>query len=200
MKILIDNGHGIDTKGKRSPVWQPDNAQLFEFEFNRDIANRIYRMLKKEKVDCELVTPEINDVSLDERVRRVNAWHQQTPCFLISIHANAGGGTGWEIYTSPGKTLSDTFATIIFNEAKMWLPEFRMRTDYTDGDPDKEANFRILTKTICPAVLTENLFMDNEKDCRFLMSEEGRAIITYIHVNGILKILKWKQKEWHNRE
>mgnify|MGYP000817767973 FL=1 len=37
MKILIDNGHGRATAGKRSPVW-PDGKQLFEYEFNRDIA------------------------------------------------------------------------------------------------------------------------------------------------------------------
>ena len=40
MKVLIDNGHGVDTKGKRSPVW-PDGRQLFEWEFNRDIAKRV---------------------------------------------------------------------------------------------------------------------------------------------------------------
>ena len=33
MKILIDNGHGRATAGKRSPVW-PDGKQLFEYEFN----------------------------------------------------------------------------------------------------------------------------------------------------------------------
>ena len=189
-QILIDNGHGIETHGKRSPVWQPDELQLFEYEFNRDIANRVFRILKKENVDCELLTPQIQDVTLSERVRRANAWHEKTNCLLISIHANAGGGTGWEVYTSPGKTKSDRYAEIMFNEAKMWLPDFRMRTDYSDGDPDKEAMFYMLTKTDCPAILTENLFMDNETDCRFLLSEEGREIISYIHVNGVLKILK----------
>lgn len=34
MKILIDNGHGKETPGKRSPVW-PDGSQLYEYEFNR---------------------------------------------------------------------------------------------------------------------------------------------------------------------
>lgn len=189
MKILIDNGHGINTRGKRSPVWA-GGLQLFEYEFNRDIANRVYRTLKKERVDCELLTPEINDVSLDERIRRANAWYLEKTCFLVSIHANAGGGTGWEIYTSPGLTRSDFYAEIIFNEAKMWMPEFRMRTDYSDGDADKEEEFRIITETRCPAVLTENLFMDTKEDCMFLLSEEGREIISHIHINSILKILK----------
>lgn len=38
VKILLDNGHGYDTPGKRSPIW-PDGSQLFEWEFNRDIVS-----------------------------------------------------------------------------------------------------------------------------------------------------------------
>ena len=40
---LLDPGHGIDTPGKRSPLW-PDGTQLMEFEFNRDIVRRCIRM------------------------------------------------------------------------------------------------------------------------------------------------------------
>ena len=34
--VILDNGHGEETAGKRSPVWG-DGSQLFEWEFNRDI-------------------------------------------------------------------------------------------------------------------------------------------------------------------
>ena len=71
MKILIDNGHGKETPGKRSPVW-PDGSQLYEYEFNRDIARRVYAVLTARGVDCELIVSEICDISLAERVRRVN--------------------------------------------------------------------------------------------------------------------------------
>jgi hypothetical protein len=40
MKILIDNGHGENTPGKRSPVWE-DGVQLFEWEYAREIARRV---------------------------------------------------------------------------------------------------------------------------------------------------------------
>lgn len=46
VKILLDNGHGYDTPGKRSPIW-PDGSQLFEWEFNRDIVSRIEILLKR---------------------------------------------------------------------------------------------------------------------------------------------------------
>ena len=32
--VILDNGHGIDTPGKRSPIWE-GNTQLFEWDFNR---------------------------------------------------------------------------------------------------------------------------------------------------------------------
>ena len=44
----------------------------------------------------------------------------------------------------------------------------KLRTDYTDGDPDLEKNFYILLHTAAPAVLSESLFMDNQADCDFL--------------------------------
>lgn len=188
MKILIDNGHGIDTPGKRSPVW-PDGSQLLEYEFNRAVASEVMIGLNYLNIPAQLVVPEPFDIPLSERVRRVNNIASRERCFLISIHANAGGGTGWEIFTSPGKTMSDKYATILFDVAKHLLADFRMRADYSDGDPDKEAEFYILTKTICPAVLTENLFMDTEIDCRFIMSKPGRNIISRIHIEGIKKIV-----------
>ena len=46
VKILLDNGHGYDTPGKRSPIW-PDGSQLFEWEFNRDIVSRIENSIEK---------------------------------------------------------------------------------------------------------------------------------------------------------
>ena len=63
-----------------------------------------------------------------------------------------------------------------------------MRSDRSDGDVDKEENFYILRYTNCPAILTENLFMDTEKDCRFLMSKEGQRAIIDMHVAAIIEI------------
>ena len=54
MRILLDNGHGENTPGKRSPVW-PDGTQLYEYEFNRDIARRVHNALRGRGVDCELL-------------------------------------------------------------------------------------------------------------------------------------------------
>ena len=188
--IILDNGHGEETPGKRSPVWQ-DGSQLLEYEFSRNIVARIASLLKNERIEYTILVPELDDISLTERYKRANNLSKERngKAILISVHANAGGGTGWEIWTSPGQTKSDEYATILFNEAKEMFPEWRMRSDMSDGDPDKEEKFTILTKTDCPAVLTENFFMDTEKDCRFIMSETGREKIALMHVLAIRKMI-----------
>jgi len=189
--ILIDNGHGKETAGKRSPVLK-DGSQLFEYEFNRDIVKRIVSELDKEQIEYVILVPELKDVSLTERVKRANAHHVECgkhTC-LISVHANAGGGTGFEVFTSVGETKSDAFAQIMFEAFKEEFPEQKMRSDQTDGDDDKESDFYILKKTNCPAMLTESFFMDNLQDLKILMSEEGRSRIARAHVNAIKKIVK----------
>ena len=190
--VLLDNGHGKETAEKRSPVWS-DGSQLFEWEFNRDIVRRIAEKLEADGIPYRVLVPEETDISLTERARRANeiAKENNGKAYVLSIHANAGGGTGWEVYTSPGQTPSDAIATVFFEEAgREFVPDgWRMRSDYSDGDPDKEANFAILTKTTCPAILTENFFMDTEKDCRFIMSEDGRERIANMHVAAIKRVL-----------
>ena len=109
MKILIDNGHGIDTKGKRSP-----DGRLLEYAQNRLLAGRIVTALQARGHDAALLVPEENDISLPKRCRRVNEWCRQLGkdnVLLISIHCNAAGrgdrwlsARGWGAYTTPGPT------------------------------------------------------------------------------------------------
>lgn len=193
---LLDNGHGgvIDglyqTEGKRSPVWD-DGSILYEGEFNRAIVNRLIEMMTSARINYVNITPELEDISLNERVRRANNYHGQSRCIYLSIHTNAGGGEGYEVYTSPGNTSSDKAATIFFNEFKKVFRGIKMRSDLSDGDVDKEANFYVLNNTKMPAILTENFFMDNEKECKnYLMTPKGRDRVAKAHYRAILNIEK----------
>lgn len=189
--IIIDAGHGNNSPGKRSPIWK-DGKQLFEWEFNRDIATRIAHKLGAAGVRNRLLVTEKEDIQLSERCRRVNnicRMHEKDNCILISIHSNAGGGTGFEVFTSPGNTKADEYATIMIDTLKYSFPKEKIRTDYSDGDADKEARFYMLQKSQCPAILTENLFMDNETDCRKLMDDDFREQIADAHVRAIFQML-----------
>ncbi len=173
--ILFDNGHGQETPGKRSPVWK-DGRQLFEWEFNRDMVRRIILKCYHAGIRAVKLVPETFDVSLEERCKRANLWYDRCNgnCIVVSIHANAGGGTGFEVYTSPGQTQADPIATKLIEQLQQDFPEIKMRKDMADGDPDKEAGFYILKHTKAPAILAENLFMDNEADCQLLIAEDFR--------------------------
>ncbi len=180
--ILLDNGHGNDTPGKRSPIW-PDGSQLLEWQFNRDIVTRTATMLRKTGVTVERLVPESQDIALSERCRRANAFARRGDCLLISVHANAGGGSGGEIFTYPGARQSGVYAGVFGDTWVEHFPELRFRGC-------KEADFAILRDTLCPALLTECLFMDNPDDCKILLSEQGRERIARWHAASIEKILK----------
>ena len=193
MKILIDNGHGHNTPGKRSP-----DGKFREYAYNREIAKRIVADLIDRGYDAELLVPEDNDTSLEERVRRTNALcneHGKSNVLLVSVHVNAAGNgskwtnaTGWSVYTCKGQTTSDKLAECLCEAAIKNFPGKRIRTDYSDGDSDWEENFYILRHTLCPAVLTENFFMDG-LDLEFLQSKTGKQAIVDTHVEGIIDYL-----------
>ena len=89
MKILIDNGHGKETPGKCSP-----DGRLKEYAYTREIADRVVTRLQNEGIDAMRIVPEENDVTLSERVKRINAFGKEA--ILISIHCNAmGSGAEW---------------------------------------------------------------------------------------------------------
>ena len=197
MKIFIDSGHGLMTAGKRSP-----DGQFREAFYNREIAKRVVADLVDRGYDAELLVPEDDDVSLEERVRRVN-----TACFLlgkanvilVSVHVNAAGNgskwmnaTGWSVYTCKGRTASDKLAEYLCESAIKNFPGRRIRTDMSDGDMDWEENFYILRKSLCPAVLTENFFMDSHSDLEYLQSKAGKQAVVDTHVEGIIEYLEGK--------
>lgn len=193
---LLVAGHGgmvngvYQTAGKRSPIW-PDGRQLFEGVFNRKVVDELAKLLDKEGISYVKVNPEQTDASLQERCVRANNLNAQYgyKTILFSIHGNAGGGTGFEVFTTKGETRSDAIATILFNELKAEFPGMNARSDFRDGDPDKEADFYILRNTAMPAVLSENFFMDTlTPDCELMMSDEGVKRIAKAHFNAIKKV------------
>ena len=207
VKILLDNGHGENTLGKRSPFSNSGvlpNIEFYEYAWNREIAGMVYDKLISLNYDVELLVPEIKDISLSERVARVNKKCDEigkNNVLLVSIHANAAGdgskwenGRGWEAYTSVGKTNSDYIAAYFYHNAEKLFKDRKIRYDWLDGDADKEVNFYILKYTKCPAILTENFFYDNIDDVEFILSEEGKERIVELHVKSIVDYLSDEDK------
>lgn len=196
MKIILDNGHGQDTAGKRSP-----DGRLKEYLYAREIARRVKDALAAKGLDAVLLVPEENDVPLSERVARANKIYQANSkqAFLVSIHCNAAGNgsnwmaaRGWSVYIDPtasqnSKRLAIAIANAAEDAGLRVRKEIPNRAYWVDS-------LYICKKTNCPAVLTENLFQDNRDDMDFLLSEEGKQTITDLHVNGIINYIKTVEK------
>lgn len=189
MIVLIDNGHGEDTAGKRSP-----DGKLREYAYAREIAVRLEQALNERGVEAVRITPEESDVSLKERCRRANKYGSKE-VLLVSIHCNAAGSDGkwhdahgWQAIVSQNASInSKTLARCLIQAAKSC--ELSVR-EYSQKSPYWTQNLAICRDTKCPAVLTENLFQDNKDDVDFLLSEEGKRTIVELHVNGIIDYIK----------
>ena len=197
MKILIDNGHGSNTAGKCSP-----DKRLREYAWARDCAKRLVAALKKKGYDAELITPEAWDVKLQTRVSRVNNICKAVGarnCLLVSIHNNAGGGDGkwhdacgWSVFVSKNASEnSKKLARMLTVEAmkrelmgNRSVPVQKYWTwSWTKND------IYLLKHTLCPAVLSENLFQDHKGDVDFLLSEDGMREVVDLHADGITKYI-----------
>lgn len=193
MKILIDNGHGKETPGKCSP-----DGRLLEYRYARLIAKGIVDSLKERGHDAELLVPEENDVALKvraERANRIARQHGKEQTVLISIHVNAAGGdgkwhdaSGWSGWVaSKSSQATRLLATTLLAEAK------RRGLCGNRSIPAQgywTADFYILRATVCPAVLTENLFQDCRKDVDYLLSDAGKKGIIGLHTDAIEKYIK----------
>jgi N-acetylmuramoyl-L-alanine amidase len=108
----------------------------------------------------------------------------------VRVHSNAGGGSGFEVFTSEGTTDSDRIANYFAEEFVKEFPDSPLRADLRDGDYDKDRNFHVIRHTSMPALLTENFFMDNESECRdILLTPSGRKRIVDFHERAIDKYL-----------
>lgn len=195
--ILLDNGHGKNTPGKRSPKWK-DIPQIFEWEYTRMLVNKIHSELTKLDFKSIIVTPEDVDIPLSERTKRIREYEKQfgkKNCLTISLHLNASdtnpNAKGWEAHTYIGHSVSDVYAKEFYKQSIKYLKDdTKIRLGGSESDPDWDSNFAILRDVNGPAILTENCFMTNYEDCKYLLSDEGKKEIVQLHIDAILEIDK----------
>lgn len=148
MKIAIDIGHNCPPKDTGASKFKN------ECEMNKAIGEHLIALLVKagvDVIDCRPARAENVKVSL---WKRTNAANTQGADFYVSIHHNAGGGQGSEVYavSREGKTV----AKAVLN--KLISLGFKDRGV-------KQANFSVLINSFMPAILIECCFVDSQTDC-----------------------------------
>jgi N-acetylmuramoyl-L-alanine amidase len=166
--IAIDDGHGIETAGKRTPTL-PDGTVMRENEFNRRVAHLLAEHLMRCGLEILLVSPLDVDTPLKVRTDTAN---KAKADLYISIHANASGSGGFnsargiETYHYPGSTKGKKAAEVIHKHliGGTKLPDRGV----------KSQDFHVLRETSMPAVLVECAFMTNLEDAKLLLTDAYR--------------------------
>ena len=192
MKVILGTAHGSNVGGKCSP-----DKSIREYQWSREMCLMIKERLDELNIDCVIDILEPVEKSLNYRAQLVNKIVRESndDCIYISVHLNAAGNdgkwhtaSGWTVYVyNKCSAKSKALALSLFDvaEEKDLFGNRRLpKTGYYT------ANFCVLRETICPAILTENLFQDNKKEVEYLLSQEGKENICDLHVKGILQYIK----------
>lgn len=182
MKIFIDPGHGGSDTGATG-------YGLREKDLTLSISKRIESILLNEYDNVQVKMSRTGDqtVSLNERTNAANAWNAD---FLLSVHINASGGSGFESYIYigqfPSRAATDQKRKIIHDEV--------IKATGLIDRGKKEADFHMVRESHMQSVLTENGFIDNAHDANLLSQSSFLDKIARGHANGLEKALKLKKK------
>lgn len=172
-----------------------DSGTFYEGVWNRYMMELVKKYLFILDIPYIQISDDLLDLTLSQRVEKVNYWYSIFPdAFLIDLHANASRSheaRGYEVYTSPGWTPSDILATYHYRETEERLGgKIKFRSDkWSDGDPDKEAEFTVLTRTHCPAILVEHLFFDEPNDAKLLMEPRTCMLFAEATAHAALRFM-----------
>ncbi len=182
-KILLDAGHGLYTSGKQT--MSGSKGIVKEWTLNKEVCNHIQALLNDYDVEVKRsddVTGQ-KDVSLSDRVKIADNWGADV---VISIHHNAGGGTGTEVYYHTNGTAEDKkLASII-------APKLAKSLECRDRGV-KHAKFTVLTCK-ATAVLVEGLFMDTKADYDKMVQSKYQLAYAQAIVESIVEYLDLKPR------
>jgi N-acetylmuramoyl-L-alanine amidase len=206
--VVLDFGHGgLDINGNYTTAPSkmftfPDGVVAYEGVINRQIGGHAYTCLRSHadlNIFCTVMEDDPRDISLADRVYMTNAFDPKSTIF-VSIHCNASpnhNAQGHEIYTTKGFTESDVLAECIATatEHALGRANIKLRYDFSDGDKDKEADFYVLRKTKCPAVLIECGFFDFRPEFDKLSNPLFQGDYGSMVYTGIINYINGKNKQ-----
>lgn len=187
--VGLDDGHGINTAGKRT-VELKENIKfngkarkkgtiIHENEFNEAIMRKVEPILKICGIDYVELAPSDSDTPLSTRANTAN----RKGCDLVvSIHANALTGDKWQnkayglvvIKTRGCQSKTDKLASIMYKHLKEVDFPSNGETKYGIRVDTEISGFTlaILRQTKMPATLIELGFMDNWEDVKVMCTEK----------------------------
>lgn len=164
MLIVIDAGHnysGVDTGAVGNGLREQDITFYIAQKVRPLLERNGFRVILTRNSIKENVSTESVSASL---ARRAEIANRNGADIFLSIHCNAGGGTGTETYYCTGSNEGKVFATFIQNGV---LDSVGLRNRGV-----KNARYAVLRNTNMTAALLETGFIDTASDAKYLGSDE----------------------------
>jgi N-acetylmuramoyl-L-alanine amidase len=180
--LILDDGHGPETPGKRTPPF-PDGKVIHENTFNKTVINLLEVEARRLGYNTLQVAPEDKDVALITRSNRANKAYADYIAQLggqrcingkpiaiyISEHFNAMGDD-WDDSTADGMGV---FCYALGGEAEKIATA--VLKFLAQGTPQKNrgvktGNFHVIRETNMPAILIEPGFMDDPEEAALMTS------------------------------
>lgn len=162
MRIVVNAGHTKQGKGTGASKY------LNESRETRKIAYELMKLLASTN---HQVIPAVYDVSNNNLKEAVTLSNNKAADLFVSIHLNAGGGEGVEVYTWKGEKVKQA-VSICNNIAKLGFKNRGVKNG---------SNLYVIKKTKAPALLVECCFVDSKTDtARYNAEAIAKAIYNAI--------------------
>lgn len=175
-KIYLDPGHGGSDPGAVKYLNERDVNLVMA------LACRDYLQANGVTVKMSRTSNETN-TSINSMAKEANSWEAD---YVVSIHNNAGGGDGFEVYhTINGGKGKDLAKNIEAEVKKIGQNSRGLKTKKgSNGD-----YFGMIRLTKAPAVICEGVFVDNATDVKIADTTAEQKAFGYAYARGILKTL-----------
>lgn len=188
VKVFINPGHG----GK-------DPGAVGNGLKEKDVVLKIAKEMRKELQKYNNVTIKMfrsNDTyySLSRIAQEANKWGAD---IFVSIHVNAGGGTGFETFIYNKLSNSSTTA-----KRRNVIHDSIAKVIGMHDRGKKKKNLSVLRETKMSGILTENGFIDSKSDSDKMKDNNWIVKVGQAHALGVAKVfnLEKEDEEMENNE
>lgn len=214
--LCLDDGHGIETPGKRTPAF-PNGTVIRENTWNKAVILLIEKDAQRLGFKTMLTAPEDTDVPLKTRTGRANAaWSAYVKqlqaqgiklvdpnkaAILYSQHYNAmtntwdgskaeGVGTHYYPGSDEGRKLAAAVQKYVSQGTKQ------------QNRGIIESNFHMVRESVMPAVLNEAGFMDDPREAALMVDSAFQKETAMQVLMGICEYygLVYEPEQTHTRE
>lgn len=207
--VACDDGHGMETAGKRTPNLKSDikfrgktykkGSYIHENEFNKNIMNLFIEGCKR----CGINTIEIahgdKDVPLKDRVNKANS---NKVDLYISFHANALTGNWQEkayglvvLKHEKCYSMTNSLANNVYKNLKNrvnWYSNGATKYGVRKDTEITGNSLYVLKNTKMPAILIEYGFMDNWNDVKNMCTDKFSRDCAEATLKGVCETLNIK--------